>query len=305
MGGEGREQKDLSVGYRTLAVVVPLYGLALIVYFVRIWTRIRPKYRLNAADHTITVAFLAETISIILSIVAVSWGFGRPPSQLSTTENEIIGCTTFIVFVIALWASAFARISISCLLLQITQDRVWRHLLWFSVAFQGVALAACDICQLAQCRPIRALWAPVPDKVCVPTDQILIVAWVFSGISIVSDIICAVFPILLIWRLSRSPVEKALISVLMGLGLLAAFAGVFKVLVLRSFNPMSENVVGDMMPAYMWIRIEEILLIIAACAPFLKSPVESLLHRHLGLPLIGAPAIRDGNTASWNTKLGP
>lgn len=123
----------------------------------------------------------------------------------------------------------------------------------------------------------------------------------------------------LIWRLSRSPVEKALISVLMGLGLLAAVAGIFKVLVLRSFNPMSENVAGDMMPAYMWyvslspqlfhtlrpyrqekidtrpirIRIEEILLIIAACAPFLKSPIESLLYRRLGLPSFGTPAVRE------------
>ncbi|KXX74010.1 hypothetical protein MMYC01_210664, partial [Madurella mycetomatis] len=52
-----REAKDLSVGYRTLAVLVPLYALALIAYAVRIWTRIRPKYRLNAADYTITVAF--------------------------------------------------------------------------------------------------------------------------------------------------------------------------------------------------------------------------------------------------------
>ncbi|KXX74009.1 hypothetical protein MMYC01_210663, partial [Madurella mycetomatis] len=94
--------------------------------------------------------------------------------------NEVIGCTTFAVFVIALWASAFARISISCLLLQIAQDRVWRFVLRSTVAIQGASLAASDICQLVQCRPIRALWAPVPDKHCVPTEQILIVAWVFS-----------------------------------------------------------------------------------------------------------------------------
>lgn len=59
MGGEGREAMDLAVGYRTLAVLMPVYALALVAYAVRIWTRIRPKYRLNAADHTITVAFVS------------------------------------------------------------------------------------------------------------------------------------------------------------------------------------------------------------------------------------------------------
>jgi len=54
----GGQQPDLSVGIRALAVLVPLFAVALAVYSVRIWTRIRPKNRLNAADHAITVAFV-------------------------------------------------------------------------------------------------------------------------------------------------------------------------------------------------------------------------------------------------------
>jgi len=41
-----------------LAALVPLFAVAIVVYVVRIWTRMRPKNRLNAADHTITVAFV-------------------------------------------------------------------------------------------------------------------------------------------------------------------------------------------------------------------------------------------------------
>jgi len=68
----------------------------------------------------------------------------------------------------------------------------------------------------------------------------------------ISDLLCAILPSLLVWRLNHSVAEKLLLSMLMGLCLVATLAGMFKVLVLRSYDPTSENVVGDMMPAYMW-----------------------------------------------------
>lgn len=121
----------------------------------------------------------------------------------------------------------------------------------------------------------------------------------------VSDAVFAVLPALIIWKLSRSRVEKVLLTFLMGFGLFAMAAGVFKIITVKLFDPSSPNVVGDMMPSYLWYvslcrpspgkslrltgdpnrtRIEEILLIIAACAPLLKSPIENLLHRGFGIP---------------------
>jgi len=47
-----------NVGPRTLAVVLPLFAISLAVYTVRIWTRARPKSRLNAADYTVSVAMV-------------------------------------------------------------------------------------------------------------------------------------------------------------------------------------------------------------------------------------------------------
>ena len=91
---------------------------------------------------------------------------------------------------------------------------------------------------------------------------------------------------------------------LMGFCLIATIAGVFKVIVLNSYDALSENAVADMMTVYLWhvlsspdcvraseltrgvccrIRIEELILLIAACAPLLKRPIENLLQR-LALP---------------------
>jgi hypothetical protein len=124
---------------------------------------------------------LAETIAIILTIVAVSIGYGRPRSLLSVDERETIGRTTFPIFIISLWASAFARISICCLLLNITQERVWKIVLWVNIGFQCLAFASLDILQLLQCRPIRANWMFVPDAQCLAASHTWIVVCFFGG----------------------------------------------------------------------------------------------------------------------------
>ncbi|KAK4447386.1 hypothetical protein QBC34DRAFT_496246 [Podospora aff. communis PSN243] len=284
MADQGSATPDLAVGVKALAVLIPLFVIAMVVYIVRMWTRCRPKYRLNAADYTISIAILAETIAIILTIVAVSMGYGRPRSLLSAEERDAIGRTTFPIFLIALWASAFARISICCLLLNITQERVWKIVLWANIGFQCLAFASLDILQLLQCRPIRANWMFDPDAQCLPAAHTWIVVCLFGGIGMLGDVICAVLPIVIIWRMTRSVVEKVLVSILLGLGLVAAVGGVMKLVILKSWDPTSVHANRDIMDAFMWIRIEEILLIIGACAPTLKAPIESLLNRRFGLP---------------------
>jgi len=67
-----------------------------------------------------------------------------------------------------------------------------------------------------------------------------------------SDVLCAVLPSLLIRRLRRPLAEKVLLSVLMGFCLIATVAGVFKVIVLNSYDALSENAVADMMTVYLW-----------------------------------------------------
>jgi len=56
MSGVGKAPVDTSAGYKALAILLPLFVLALASYIARIWNRVRPKLRLNAADYTLTIA---------------------------------------------------------------------------------------------------------------------------------------------------------------------------------------------------------------------------------------------------------
>ena len=46
-------------GPTLLASVYSLHAIALIVFVVRLWCRLRPKYAMTAADYTISVALVS------------------------------------------------------------------------------------------------------------------------------------------------------------------------------------------------------------------------------------------------------
>ena len=98
-----------------------------------------------------------------------------------------------------------------------------------------------------------------------------------------SDLIFAIMPMFIIWTLRRSAVERTLVSILMASALFASACGCVKIYYLATFDIRSPDTWRDMVPQYMWCRMEEIVIVIAACAPLLKVPVENLL-RQLGFP---------------------
>ena len=122
-----------------------------------------------------------------MTTVAVARGFGQPVSRLSEDDIETIGVTTFIVFVIAFLASCFGRISIVCLLLQFTQAKAWRAMLWTTIAFQLVLLLGSHAVVFVQCRPIRAMWADVPSKQCMSVEDQWATAYLVIGEPLVPE----------------------------------------------------------------------------------------------------------------------
>jgi hypothetical protein len=100
----------------------------------------------------------------------------------------------------------------------------------------------------------------------------------------------------LVWRMSRSVVEKTLVIVLMASCLLATACGGPKIYYIVVYDFRSNDFFWQLAPELLWCRLEETIIIIAACAPLLKGPVERLLGR-FGLPTFG-PTVRDLNMIS-------
>ena len=97
-----------------------------------------------------------------------------------------------------------------------------------------------------------------------------------------SDLICGILPILLIRSLTRSTVEKVLTSILLASCLFASGIGIAKIYYQATYDFSSKDSFYLQTFIFFWSRLEEALIIIAACAPLLKQPLESWARKWVG-----------------------
>lgn len=115
-------------------------------------------------------------------LVAVRFGFGRFDSYISQAALiKILKCF-FPLGLVAFWASSLARISIGSMLLRFQISNTWQVVLWILIFIQVTMAIGADVFQLTQCRPIRALWEPVPDAVCWSAEKSRSYSYVYAGL---------------------------------------------------------------------------------------------------------------------------
>lgn len=126
---------------------------------------------------------IAETVAAALLCSAFSLGLGRHSYDV-TSENVVkIRRRLLGIAFTSVWAAILARISIAVMLLRLDISRSWRWTLWAAILVQlGMGISA-NACQLTQCRPVRALWEPVPHAECLNPVQSGIASYVLVGIN--------------------------------------------------------------------------------------------------------------------------
>jgi hypothetical protein len=113
--------------------------------------------------------------------VAAGNGFGRRDYYLSREDKVAIRRCLYGVYLVGLWASTFARISIACLLLRLNPSPKWRATLWVTMSLQIANLIGTEAVELLQCRPIRAKWEAVPNSKCFNSEQMWALGYSFTG----------------------------------------------------------------------------------------------------------------------------
>lgn len=253
-----------------------LFAIALLFFALRLYSRVRPTLNLSASDYTISVAVFCELITYITSIIAISTGFGRSSITLAA-QTKISKCVFVVAFFGGL-AAPIARASMGAMLLRFELSTTRKMIIWALVILQAlIALSSCLV-MLLQCHPINAFWENVPGGVCWSNKNSQTYGYTATSLGIFSDVVFALIPALYIWPLRRPVIERILLCVLMGLGLFAAIAASIKLNYIRTWK-YGEESVGQTVSVFMWFRVEEICLVAAACAPYLKGAVEAILTR--------------------------
>ncbi len=98
--------------------------------------------------------------------------------------------------------------------------------------------------QLSLCKPLAAVWDPsIPGAVCLPSDVAQTSIYVTAAMTILTDVILSLIPLTFIVQLQRPLREKIAISFIMGLGLIASCASIYKTTLVKNYGVTGDTLV--------------------------------------------------------------
>ena len=224
MSGSGLSfhNKNDNRGGAIIASEVITTSLASMTVALRLVTRIWIVRNVGWDDYTILFAAFGKIIGSGLVFVEVHYGFGR--HMLALTHWQYI---EFMKYSYGEWIQTFqtlmfTKISIYFFLLQIPVEK---HLIR---PIQGATVAlivsniVLTLLWIFQCNPIASAWNKATPGSCFTDAQLQRIIISQALISIISDVILALFPVVLLWNVQIAPRIKAGLCTLMALGLMYA-----------------------------------------------------------------------------------
>ncbi|KAH7115398.1 hypothetical protein B0J13DRAFT_654188, partial [Dactylonectria estremocensis] len=222
---------DVSKGIGLVAGTTVLQGISLLLVAIRIYSRTIPVSRLWWDDYFIMAAMVFSTVNWILTCISVSHGLGRhnyyvPPNERVQAEKFL-----FISQPPFAWALACAKISIALLLVRIQRDnRPWAFFLYGMVITQVLIAITINSFQLSLCKPLAAVWdKAIPSHVCIP-EAVQTSLYFTAALTILTDVILSLLPFA--------------IGFIMGLGLVASCASIYRTTVARNYGATGDTLVG-------------------------------------------------------------
>lgn len=130
---------------------------------------------------------------------------------------------------------------------------------------------------LAQCTPVLKLWDPeIPGKCWPPKKQMAM--RIFQEVaSTFCDLVFLSLPIVFLWNFQISRKNKIGICSLMGLGLFTVACAIVRTYIANTED--YEDITYNDLPWNIWIDLETICGIIAACLPTIRPVLKEALSK--------------------------
>ena len=147
--------------------------------------------------------------------------------------------------------------------------------LWCLLIFVGITHFGLGMMYFLHCIPLKSVWNSQSRPSCTPTNAINVAGYIIFAMDAVTDLICAMIPILLVQRLQMDIRTKLALSGLMSLGVLTAGCAVAKVISLQRVR--DDDYTWGLNSVAIWAAVEQFLGIIITSVPMLR-PLFSRSH---------------------------
>ncbi|KAH7233359.1 hypothetical protein BKA59DRAFT_560178 [Fusarium tricinctum] len=249
---------DENVGPVLLGVSGVCLALVVITTAIRIWVRLGLR-SLGWDDFTIVIATILGIARFGIQAAQVKIGNGRHRWYIDAADymdNNKLGWFAQIL----LFASiCFLKISILLLLLRLKDSRRVKYSAWAIMAGLFFTNFGCIVILLAECKPTSAYWTGVGE--CWDPRIRIYSIYATIAFSIVTDLLCSLLPIFVIWRVNLPLKTKISVWALMSLGLIATGFGIARA---ASLGTMTADLSWFYAITAIWSNLELYLGIVAA-----------------------------------------
>ena len=224
MSGSGQplHSSDDSRGGGIIATTVIVSVLASTAVALRLATRIWIVRNVGWDDYTILFATFGIIISCGLVIVEVHYGFGKHKVDLTHWQYIEFMKYSYGEWIQTFQTLMFNKISICFFLLRIPVEKHLIRPIQGAIIALVVSNVVLTLLWIFQCNPIASAWNKETPGTCFTNAQLLEIIIAQALISIISDFMLALFPIVLLWKVQIAPRIKAGLCSLMALGLMYA-----------------------------------------------------------------------------------
>ena len=201
-------------------------------------------------------------------VTEVSYGLGQHRIDLSVEQYRNFLKYYYLDTAQFFIALATCKISICLFLLRLSQFNKIKRILYGLIGFLIVTHLALFFLSVFQCSPADKVWNLGDSGKCFSPQMIMNILIAQGVLSIITDFICAAFPIVLLRNLKIKTQTKIALCSLMGLGIITG--GIAMARTVTAWQVKSDDLSWVGVPNAMTRIFEVNIGNIAACVPILK-----------------------------------
>ncbi|PYI15647.1 hypothetical protein BO99DRAFT_467685 [Aspergillus violaceofuscus CBS 115571] len=285
------------------AVAWVFTGIAIAVVALKLFARGHVAKSLGWDDFFIFFSMGLSIIAAAFVSYAVTLGLGRHTAAVIADHGTDRYVQTAKWQIIAFRAFSFPNISIAILISHLLDPNPLRTRgLYAMVTMQVVFAMVSVFIVFFQCRPTQKLWDASREGRCWDASVFDDFSYWVSAYTTMTDIVLAVVPIRVFWKLQMRTSTKVGVCIMMGLTLLSAIVTIVKATYLHLFTDRTDPLY-NVVPLVVWGLIEQNVVIVAACIPtlrpFFRKAFESKGYRsdsHPSHPYSGGSAFKLSTT---------
>lgn len=260
-----------------LAIQTLVIFLAILSVSLRLYVRIKMIKSLGRDDWCMMGAALCSIGTWILYIYKGAHGVGRHDAYISAEDSiKLTEADFWQVILSSALGMALLKISIALNLLRLSPSKWYSWCLWASIVFVAAYSFMAAMTFFLYCRPMQAYWdTSIKNAKCYSINLFITFALINTAFNIFTDVLFAVLPIPIIWKLQmKTKVRLYLIGVL-SLGYTAVAFGITTGIYQIAYSSAADQSFNDSIMFFAILQVNTGM--IAACVPSVKPLVSKAL----------------------------